>query len=71
MNGRKRVPSPARRVVMWTSSGFGGEVDEGAALEAEERRVGVAVLLVLADGVVPGLAGHRVLELARSPPARR
>ena len=31
--------------------GVGGEVDQGAPLEAEERRVGVAVLLVLADGV--------------------
>ena len=29
------------------------------------RRAGVAVLLVLANGVAPGLAGHRVLELAR------
>ena len=45
--------------------GVGGEVDEGAPLEAEERRAGVAVLLVLADGVAPGLARHRVLELAR------
>ena len=44
--------------------GVGGEVDEGATLEAEERRVGVAVLLVLADGVAPVLAGHRVLEFA-------
>ena len=40
-------------------------MDEGAPLEAEERRAGVAVLLVLADGVPPGLASHRVLELAR------
>ena len=45
--------------------GVGGEVDEGAPLEAEERRVGVTVLLVLVDGVGPVLAGHRVLELAR------
>ena len=45
--------------------GVGGEVDEGAPLEAEERRAGVAVLLVLADGVAPVLAGHRVLEFAR------
>ena len=44
--------------------GVGCEVDEGAPLEAEERRVGVAILLVLADGVAPVLAGHRVLEFA-------
>ena len=44
--------------------GVGGEVNEGPFLEAEERGVGVAVLLVLADGVAPRLTSHRVLELA-------
>ena len=44
--------------------GVGGEMDEGALLETEDRSIGVAVLLVLADGVGPTLAGHRVLELA-------
>ena len=45
--------------------GIGGEMDEGAPPRAEERRAGVAVLPVLANGVAPGLAGHRVLELGR------
>ncbi len=39
-----------------------GEVD-GAALVLEEELAGVAVALVLADGVVDGLLGEAVLEL--------
>ena len=35
--------------------GVGGEVDERTTFESEERDVRVAVLLVLADGVAPGL----------------
>lgn len=42
----------------------GGEVDEGALLEAEQRRVGIAILLVLTNGALPGLTGHRILEFA-------
>ena len=44
--------------------GVCGEVDEGALLKAEDRRVGIAILLVLPDGALPSLAGHRILELA-------
>ena len=44
--------------------GVGGEVDQGALLESEDRGVGVAVLPVLPHGAPPGLTGHRVLELA-------
>ena len=41
-----------------------GEVDECTPFETEERRVGVAVLPVLTDGIAPGLAGHWILEFA-------
>lgn len=43
--------------------GVDGEMHEGAQLEAEDHLAGVAVRLVLPDGVAPGLAAHRVLEL--------
>ena len=42
----------------------GGEMDEGALLESEQPCVGIPILSVLADRALPGLAGHRVLELA-------
>ena len=41
-----------------------GEVHQRALAPAEQRRVGVAILLVLADGVFPGLVGHAILHLA-------
>ena len=44
--------------------GVGGEVDQGALAELEDGSVGVAVLLVLPHGAAPGLARHRILELA-------
>ena len=44
--------------------GVGREVDDRSLPEAEERRVGVPVSLILADSVAPGLTGHLVLEFA-------
>ena len=43
---------------------IGGEVDQGARLEAEERRARVAVLLVLAHCVSPVLTCAGILQLA-------
>ena len=43
--------------------GIDGEVDQRPLLELEDRVVGVAVVLVLPDGVLHVLAGHRVLQL--------
>lgn len=40
-----------------------GEVDERPLLELEDEVRWVAVVLVLVNGVAPGLAGHGVLEL--------
>jgi len=42
--------------------GIDSEVDERTLLEAEQRKPRVAVVLVLALGVLDVLAGHRVLE---------
>ena len=43
---------------------IGGEMHQRATLEAEQGRARIAVLLVLADRVAPGLAGARILEFA-------
>ena len=40
------------------------EVYERTLLETEDRRVGVAVLPVLTDGIAPVLPSHRILEFA-------
>ena len=45
--------------------GIGGEMDEGAPLECEDRVARVAVLLVLPARVLHGLAGQRVLQFDR------
>ena len=41
------------------------EMDEGPFLELKNQVRRIAVVLVLADRVPPGLAGHRILELGR------
>jgi hypothetical protein len=42
--------------------GVYGKVDQGALFELKDEVLGIAVVLVLVDGVAPGLARHRVLE---------
>ena len=57
---RFRSLQPGRHVnLVW----IGGEVDEGALLEREQRRPGITVVPVLRHGVEPGLAGGRVFDL--------
>ena len=59
---RVRAAQPRRHVDLVR---IGREVHQGPRLEAKQRRTWVAVVAVLGDGVPPGLARRRVLQLAR------
>ena len=63
LNGSQCVALPSSLVVMNDEIGIDGEVDERALLEAEQRQARIAVVGVLALGVLDGLAGHRVFQL--------
>ena len=62
LKGRKSVLFPGEAGGHVHQVGIDGEVDQRPLLELEEQVVGVAVVLVLPDGVVHILAGQGVLQ---------
>ena len=65
LNGRKKVLLPSSSVVIQTSSGIDGEVDECPLLELEDLVPRIAIGHVLVPGVNDGLAGERVFQFGR------